>query len=106
INNPGDTVASLLGAAASAVDAGAIQGIAVTATSISGTGTGRWQFSTDGGTNWSDIGAVSDGSALLLRSTDRVRFLPDGLNGNTGSITYRAWDQTGATAGQQGNKKD
>ncbi len=106
INNSGNTVASLLGSSVTDVDNGAVQGIAITATSINGAGTGRWQFSTDGGANWTDIGAVSDSSALLLRSSDLVRFLPDGLNGNTGSITFRAWDQTGATAGQQGTKTD
>lgn len=106
VNNSGDSVASLLGTSVSDVDFGAVQGIAITATSTSGNGAGKWQFSTDGGSSWNDIGAVSDSSALLLRSTDRVRFLPDGNNGNTGSITYRAWDQSGATAGQQGTKKD
>ena len=45
-------------------------------------------------------------SALLLRSTDLVRFLPDGKNGNTGSITYRAWDQTAGTAGNEGRRLD
>ena len=42
---------------------------------------------------------MSDTQALLLRSTDLVRFLPDAKNGNTGSITFRAWDQTSGTAG-------
>ena len=40
------------------------------------------------------MGAVSDADALLLRATDSVRFVPDGLNADSGSITYRAWDQT------------
>ena len=81
-----------------------MQGIAITATSItleSGDTlmTKEWQYSTDGGTTWLNIGAVSDSQALLLRSTDLVRFLPDAKNGNTGSITFRAWDQTSGTAG-------
>ena len=104
LNNPGNTVASLLGLAQSDVDLNAVQGIAITATSITlengdVVGTKAWQYSTDGGATWNNIGAVSDTQALLLRSTDLVRFLPDGKNGNTGSITYRAWDQTGGTAG-------
>src|SRR5204862_451263 len=106
VNNGGNTVASLLGTAVSDVDTGAIQGIAITATTVAGSGQGRWQFSTDGGTIWSDIGVVSDNSALLLRSTDLVRFLPDAKNGNTGTITFRAWDQTGSSAGQEGTKAD
>ena len=104
MNNPGNTVASLLGMAQSDVDLNAVQGIAITATSItleSGDTlmTKAWQYSTDGGTTWLDVGAVSDSQALLLRSTDLVRFLPDAKNGNTGSITFRAWDQTSGTAG-------
>ena len=104
LNNPGNSVASLLGSAQSDPDVGAVQGIAITATSITlengdVLGTKAWQYSTDGGTTWLNIGAVSDSQALLLRSTDLVRFLPDGQNGNTGSITYRAWDQTAGTAG-------
>ena len=103
-NNPGNTVASLLGSAQSDVDLNAVQGIAITATSITlengdVLGTKAWQYSTDGGVTWLNVGAVSDSQALLLRSTDVVRFFPDGNNGNTGSITYRAWDQTSGTAG-------
>src|SRR5205807_641034 len=60
---------------------------------------GAWQFSTDGGTTWTAVGAVSNSSALLLRSTDKVRFLPDGNNGGSDTITYRAWDQTSGSAG-------
>ena len=43
--------------------------------------------------------AVSDSAALLLRASDLVRFVPDGYNGGTDTITYRAWDQTLGTAG-------
>ena len=104
VNNPGNTVASLLGMAQSDVDLNAVQGIAITATSItleSGDTlmTKAWQYSIDGGTTWLKIAAVSDSQALLLRSTDLVRFLPDAKNGNTGSITFRAWDQTSGSAG-------
>ena len=54
VNNPGNTVASLLGVAKSDVDLNAVQGIAITATSItleSGDTlmTKAWQYSTDGG---------------------------------------------------------
>ena len=55
-------------------DDGALQGIALTAT----VGNGRWQYSLDGGTNYRDVGTVSEDSSLLLRSTDRVRYVPDG----------------------------
>ncbi len=100
--NTGHTVASIVGARISDVDTGAVDGIAITAAESTG---GRWQFSLDG-TTWSDVGVVSDDSALLLRSTDRVRFFPDGVDTASASFTHRAWDQTGATAGAHGTKLD
>ncbi|MEZ6087257.1 MAG: LamG-like jellyroll fold domain-containing protein [Pirellulaceae bacterium] len=105
-NNTGMTVADLLltqmgGNPISDVDSGAVEGIAITATT---SGNGTWQYSTNGGSSWSSVGTVSDNSALPLRDSDRVRFVPDGQNATTGDITFRAWDQTGATAGQQGTK--
>src|SRR6185503_2462228 len=36
---------------------------------------------------------------LLLRSADKLRFVPDGQNATTASVTFRAWDQTSGTAG-------
>src|SRR4029079_9411774 len=79
---------------------GAVNGIAVTSLVSS---TGIWQYSTDAGTTWTGVGAVSSSSALLLRSTDKLRFVPDGQNGTTASVTFRAWDQT---SGTQGTKVD
>ncbi|THF63628.1 DUF4347 domain-containing protein [Pseudothauera nasutitermitis] len=101
-NNPGQTVASIVGASITDVDTGALEGIAITGLDA---GNGTWQYSLDGST-WTDIGSVSVASALLLRASDHVRFVPDGANGTTAGITYRAWDQTGDTAGQQGTKVD
>ena len=72
--------------------------IAITATA---NGTGTWQYSIDGGNTWSVVGAVSDTSTLLLRSSDSIRFVPDGNNGTTASLTYRAWDQTSGSAGSK-----
>jgi len=100
-NNPGVAVSSFLASHVADVDASAAQGIALTGLD---SGTGTWQYSVDNGGSWQAIGMVSDASALLLRSGDRVRFVPDGINGGTVSLTYRAWDQSGATAGQQGTK--
>ena len=80
-----------------------MEGIAITGLT---SGNGTWQYSTNGGSNWTSLGVVSNTSALLLRSTDLVRFVPNGQNATTGDITFRAWDQTGVTAGQQGTKVD
>ncbi|MFZ6045561.1 DUF4347 domain-containing protein [Pseudomonas sp. CR3202] len=103
VNNPGQLVASFAGGTIGDVDSGAVSGIAITGLNA---GNGTWQYSLDGGGSWSNVGSVADSAALLLRSTDRVRFVPDGINGTSASLTYRAWDQSGATAGQQGTKVD
>jgi phage gp29-like protein len=100
INHTGQTVASLLGTSVTDADPGAVQGIALTGLTA---GNGAWQYSLDGGTNWSAIGTVSDSAALLLRDTDMVRFVPNGENATSATLTYRAWDQTGATTGAQGS---
>ncbi len=99
-NNSGQTVASIISSAGgdriTDVDSGAVEGIALTSWSGSG---GTWQYSTDNGSNWNNVGPVSSTSALLLRSTDLIRFVPDGLAGTTGSISFSAWDQSSGTAG-------
>jgi hypothetical protein len=100
VNNVGQAVSSFLGGV-SDVDNGALTGIAITGLNA---GNGTWQFSVNGGASWQNVGAVSFSSALLLRSSDRVRFVPDGIKGTSASITYRAWDQTDITAGLQGTK--
>ena len=96
----GNTVASIIASAGgdriTDVDSGAVEGIAIT-TLVSGTGT--WQYSTNGGGSWTAIGVVSNSSALLLRDTDLVRFVPNGQNGTTASFDFRAWDQTSGTFG-------
>jgi choice-of-anchor C domain-containing protein len=105
--NAGQTIASMIlsagGDRITDVDTSAVEGIAITATT---SGNGSWEYSTNGGSSWSLIGTVAGNSALLLRSTDMLRFVPDGQSATTGDITFRAWDQTGATAGQHGTKVD
>ncbi|MCY2990031.1 MAG: tandem-95 repeat protein, partial [Planctomycetota bacterium] len=82
------------------VDAGALEGIAVTAVTNTN---GTWQFSTAGGTSWTPFGSPSSSSSRLLAddANTRVRFVPNlNYSGNsTGSITFRAWDQTSGTNG-------
>ncbi len=99
-SNSGQTVASIIASAGgdriTDVDTGAVEGIAITAFN---SGNGTWQYSTNGGSSWTDVGTVNNSSALLLRSTDLVRFVPNGDNATTGDITFRAWDQTSGTFG-------
>jgi hypothetical protein len=102
VSNTGALVSDLI--AGNFTDSDTIhgQGIAVTATTQLH---GKWQFSTDGGTTWTDFGSVSDSSATLLGATptDRVRYLPDATDGESPTITFQAWDQTdGHTTGDTG----
>ncbi|MBK7238075.1 MAG: tandem-95 repeat protein [Sterolibacteriaceae bacterium] len=82
------------------VDAGALLGIAVTAAD---TGNGSWYYSTNNGSNWNVLGAVTNASARLLAAdaNTRLYFRPNAdFNGTLSSaITFRAWDQTSGTAG-------
>jgi len=99
-NNGGSLVSDLLGGVTD-VDTGALKGMAIT--SLTAT-YGKWQYSTNAGGTWSDIGSVSVTSALILTAQNMVRFVPDGIHGETATITYKAWDQTNATFGLQGTK--
>lgn len=99
LNNPGYTVASFVGSSITDADPGALQGIAIL---TAGGDFGRWQFRLSGGSAWTDFGTFTGTTALLLRSTDRIRYVPDGLRGDHPAMLYTAWDQTGATAGREG----
>lgn len=81
------------------VDAGALSGMAITATS----GGGAWQYSTDGNT-WTGVGTVSASSALLLTSTTQLRYVPSGTGAETPTLTFRAWDRTSGTASVNGSR--
>lgn len=94
IANSGHSVSSFL--SSTDIDSSALRGVAITGLA---SGNGQWQFSTDGRATWSNIGAVDDGAALLLRSSDYIRFVPNGANGTTANFTYHAWDQTSGLAG-------
>ena len=98
-SSSGTTADSILIAAGwNDVDAGALNGLAITAES----GNGTWQYSTDGA-SWTDFGPVSATSALLISSTTQVRYVPDGNNGETATFGFVAWDQTSDTASTNGS---
>ena len=98
IDNSGDLISAILASSGgdpiSDVDIGAVEGIAITSLNSSN---GTWQY--DVGSGWTAVGTVSFTESLLLRATDSLRFVPDGLNADTASITFSAWDQTSGTAG-------
>ncbi len=104
--NTGTTVADIIlsagGDRITDVDTGALEGIAITG--IDNTN-GFWQYSLNGGTDWYTVISVAPTNALLLRSVDIVRFMPDSdYYGTVGSgITFHAWDQT---SGSEGNYVD
>jgi hypothetical protein len=59
---------------------------------------GKWQYSSDGGKTWTDIPAsgLSDSNALVLSSSDSLRFLPSGtFSGTPGALTVRLIDSSG-----------
>ena len=95
LNNPGQTVSSFIGSTITDVD-GDATGIAIRGAN---NGNGTWQFSTDNGSSWSSLGVVSDSAALLLRGTDLLRLVPNGNQGTTATLDYRAWDRSSGTAG-------
>ena len=98
----GLTVAAIVGSSITDADPGAEQGIALFQADASH---GRWQFSIDGGSSWNTFAiTLADGDVLLLRAVDRIRFVPDGLRGDSPTLGYVAWDQTGTTAGLQGTR--
>lgn len=99
-SSAGTLVSDLLGGATD-VDTGALKGMAITGLTST---YGKWQYSTNAGSTWSDVGSVSVTSALILTAQNMVRFVPDGIHGETATITYKAWDQTNATLGLQGTK--
>ncbi|MHB8973952.1 MAG: DUF4347 domain-containing protein [Pirellulaceae bacterium] len=81
-------------------DSGALLGLAITAAD---TTNGAWYYSTNGGTNWNALGAVSDANARLLAAdaNARIYFQPNANYNGTlaAALTFRAWDQTSGTGG-------
>ena len=69
---------------------------------------GNWEFTTDNGTTWTPIGAVSDTNARLLAAdaNTRLRFVA-----NPGAayypvvptVVFRAWNGAGSTNGSLAN---
>ena len=97
-NPTGQSVASFLGNSLSDPDGISPQGIAMHVLSGSA---GRWQFRLEGQGTWTDAGSVSTADALLLKSTDFVRFMPDGTVTTQASISYYGWDQSSGAAGSR-----
>lgn len=89
-------VSTLLGNNVTDANTGALKGLAITA--IDNT-KGNWQYTTNAGTNWYNVPTTLNNTALLLRSTDYLRFYPKTGNIGISSMVFRAWDRTTGTAG-------
>ena len=101
VSNSGNSISEIFGATTlpdliTDIETSDPEGMAVTGFANSN---GTWQYSIDAGASWIDAPTVSDTTALLLRTTDRLRYVPDGIRGESAQITFRAWDQSSGTAG-------
>ncbi|MCE2659636.1 MAG: DUF4347 domain-containing protein, partial [Rubrivivax sp.] len=107
VNNPGQTVASIIASAGgdriTDVDAGAPEGIAVTGWAVSAMQSPGWfEFSLNGGQEWQLLpqpGTLGANLAVLLRSTDLIRFVPQGVDAEAVTLSFRAWDASSGAAG-------
>ena len=81
------------------VDNDPVTGVAITAAE---TTNGTWHYSINGGTNWNQLGAVSNASARVLAADASTRIYfqanPDYNGTIANALTFRAWDQTDAKA--------
>jgi hypothetical protein len=103
-SNAGTLVSTLIANKITDGDSGALSGIAVTAVVNTN---GTWQYSTNGGSTWSNFGTLSATESRLLanNASTYVRFKPNtDWNGTVADgITFQAWDQTTGTAGSTAN---
>ncbi|MDP1974794.1 MAG: Ig-like domain-containing protein, partial [Alphaproteobacteria bacterium] len=91
-SNPGNKIEEIIGRTITDAD-GPLQGIAITQRDNTN---GFWQYSTDDGVNWTDIGPVSENDALLLKADTHsfIRFVPHTDYNGPATFSYRAWDQS------------
>ncbi|MDP2678795.1 MAG: DUF4347 domain-containing protein, partial [Rhodoferax sp.] len=93
----GVAISSLTGLAFADVDASAsLAGVAVVGNTANTTTEGVWQYSSDAGAHWFDIGTVAnDATALALSASTQLRFVPAAnYNGTPPALTVRALDNT------------
>jgi len=92
--NTGDLVSAIISSAGgnriTDQDPGDPEGIAIFYADNSN---GTWQWSTNGGTSFLDVGPVFEGASVLLAATARVRFVPALDYNGTADFNFRAWDQ-------------
>ncbi|MDD3019157.1 MAG: cadherin-like domain-containing protein [Comamonas sp.] len=117
-NNPGSLISALVRAVdgtnptdntksvVTDVDTSGGMGVAIYATANNGPADGgKWQYKIGSGT-WTDVSTVSESGALLLASTDSIRFVPDEKNGTTATFSYYLWDGSSGAAGSPADVSD
>ena len=97
----GDAVEDLIAGTSDIDEMGLVEGIAITGATEA---YGIWQFTINGGTNWTSIVRPSDQNAVVLSSSppgqNRIRFVPIANFNGFSSITFRSWDlSSGHTSG-------
>ncbi len=97
----GDTVASLLtllGTNYVPYDAADSKGVAIYSAPFTN---GVWQFSTNGGSTWSNMPSLSGTQHYLLAgvASNMIRFVPTADYNGSASLSFRAWDMTSETSG-------
>lgn len=100
-NPTGTTVGSLVNGVVTDANSGDSIGIAITG--VTGSTGGSWQYSSDNGGSWNDIGAPSTSAARLLGPSDLIRFVPNAGFVGSASVNYKAWDGTSGTDGATAN---
>jgi T1SS-143 domain-containing protein len=81
-------------------DAGAVAGVAIT--TAANTLDGSWYYQLAGSSTWVPFGTVSATAALLLPPDAKIYFeQSQSNNSGTGTMTFRAWDETSGTAGSK-----
>ena len=88
--------------------ASAFATLGVAVTGFTETEAGCWEYSSDGGSTWSNFSdlssTVSESAAFLIDTSDsngQIRFVSNTSNGETATLDFYAWDQSSGTAGTQ-----
>lgn len=96
-DNQGRTVGQLFGGVFADVDNGdVLGGVFITSNPLAGdTSKGTWEYQVAGSSTWQDVGAVSQGNALLLAADTRMRFNPTSdWYGTPDALELKGVDQT------------
>jgi len=80
-------------------DPGASLGIAING--LTGATNGTWEFTVNGGTNWTPVGTTGNGDARLLAAdgNTRVRFVPNAGFVGEAKFSFVVWDRTAGANG-------